>query len=140
MKLKLSELPISTVIKLVAGETYIKSAKYIWTEILVTHGYYEVETLDEREKVKVPVGINPYIEVLKPLDDFFGDYKILSLPMDVVNTAVWFGTKLRNASAKTIIEDAIKYELVDEEEEAYREDAIRTEKGLPEESEWLVKE
>lgn len=117
MTIKLSELPVHTVIQSEAGEKHIKSEKYIWTEILVDHGYYEVNTLDEREGAAVAFSFNPYIEVTKPLEEYFGKYEILSLPMPVVNTAVWLSAKLRDANDKTIIEDAIKYELVEEKDD-----------------------
>lgn len=118
-KFKLSELPIDTLVKLEnCGDRYIKLDKNRWMVI----GNECIDCppiMDEQYGVDVEMTVNEqkqiYIEVRKSLDEYFGNYKILSLPMAVVDMALWFKDKLHTPSNVTVIEEAIKYELVEEE-------------------------
>lgn len=115
MTIKLSELPVNTIIEDDDYKVkYLKTEKYIWKEISSCCEDCSRPPLDERESVKVPFSLSPYIEVTKSVDEFIGNYTIISLPMPVIHTAIWLGDKLHNPSAKTVVEDAIKYELVTE--------------------------
>lgn len=115
MNIKLEELPVNTVIEAEdhSGK-YMKTEKHKWTEILSTYPDADGDPLDERFGIKVMFSFKPYVEVNKSLEDYFGKYTILSLPMPVVNAAIWFSNKLTNVPSETIIEEAIKYELVEE--------------------------
>lgn len=119
MTIKLSELPVYTLIEAENGEDkYLKTQKHIWQEVDSRFNDGDGTPLDERDGVKIEepfVSYNrTYIEVTKTLEEYFGNYTIISLPMPVIHTAIWLGDKLHNPSAKTVVEDAIKYELVTE--------------------------